>query len=95
MTISAMKSTSIAEKAYPTVETAIAVLETTYSNPKEVVMEKKKELNPIKDQELDQVAGGLISPVEILQDRLIVGNMSCYNSGAFVGPEFEQDHKKE
>ena len=58
-------------------------------------MEKKKELNPIKEQELDQVAGGLISPVEILQDRLIVGNMSCYNSGAFVEPEFEQDHKKE
>lgn len=57
-------------------------------------MEKKKELNPIKERELDQVAGGLISPVEILQDRLIVGNMSCYNSGAFVGPEFEQDHKK-
>ena len=73
----------------------VILLETTYSNPKEVVMEKKKELNPIKDQELDQVAGGLISPVEILQDRLIVGNMSCYNSGAFVGPEFQQDHKKE
>ena len=74
---------------------SIWMLETTYSNQKEVVMEKKKELNPIKEQELDQVAGGLISPVEILQDRLIVGNMSCYNSGAFVGPEFQQDHEKE
>ena len=77
------------------VPSKVILLETTYSNQKEVVMEKKKELNPIKEQELDQVAGGLISPVEILQDRLIVGNMSCYNSGAFVGPEFEQDHKKE
>ena len=77
------------------VPSMVILLETTYSNQKEVVMEKKKELNPIKEQELDQVAGGLISPVEILQDRLIVGNMSCYNSGAFVEPEFEQDHKKE
>lgn len=58
-------------------------------------MEEKKELTPIEEQALDQVTGGYISPVEILQDRLIVGNMSCYNSGAFVGPEFQQDHKKE
>ena len=58
-------------------------------------MEEKKELTPIEEQALDQVTGGYISSVEILQDRLIVGNMSCYNSGAFVGPEFEQDHKKE
>ena len=65
------------------VPSMVILLETTYSNQKEVVMEKKKELNPIKEQELDQV------------DRLIFGHMSCYNSGAFVGPEFEQDHKKE
>ena len=58
-------------------------------------MEEKKELTPIEEQALDQVTGGYISSVEILQDRLIVGNMSCYNSGAFVGPEFQQDHKKE
>ena len=41
MTISAMKSTSIAEKAYPTVETAIAVLETTYSNPNVSIIYKE------------------------------------------------------
>ena len=70
------------------VPSMVMLWETTYSNPKEVEIEKKKELNPIKEQELDQVAGGLISPVGILRDRLIVGSMSCYNSGAFVLPEF-------
>ena len=37
------------------VPSMVILLETTYSNQKEVVMKKKKELNPIKEQELDQV----------------------------------------
>ena len=46
---------------------------TTYTNimNKEVVMEKKKELIPIEDQELDQVSGGVLSPTDILQDQLL------------------------
>ena len=34
-------------------------------------MEKKKELIPIEDQELDQVSGGVLSPTDILQDQLL------------------------
>ena len=59
-------------------------------------MEEKKELTPIEEQTLDQVTGGYISPVEILQDRLIIGDaMTCSYCGAFVGPEFWRDHKYE
>ena len=58
-------------------------------------MEEKKELTPIEEQALDQVTGGYISPAEILQDRLLVGNMTCSYCGAFVGPEFWRDHKYE
>ena len=45
---------------------------TTYTNimNKEVVMEKKKELIPIEDQELDQVSGGVLSPTDVLNNAL-------------------------
>ena len=58
-------------------------------------MEEKKAMTPIEEQALDQVTGGYISPVEILQDRLLVGNMTCSYCGAFVEPEFWRDHKYE
>ena len=59
-------------------------------------MEEKKAMTPIEEQALDQVTGGYVSPMEILQDRLIIGDaMTCSYCGAFVGPEFWRDHKYE
>ena len=41
-------------------------------------MEEKKAMTPIEEQALDQVTGGYVSPMEILQDRLIIGDaMTC------------------
>ena len=58
-------------------------------------MEEKKAMTPIEEQALDQVTGGYISPVEILQDRLINGDaMTCPYCKAFVGIDI-QDHMKE
>ena len=59
-------------------------------------MKEKKAMTPIEEQALDQVTGGYVSPMEILQDRLIIGDaMTCSYCGAFVGPEFWRDHKYE
>ena len=49
-------------------------------------MEEKKAMTPIEEQALDQVTGGYISPVEILQDRLIIGDaMTCPYCKTYVG----------
>ena len=59
-------------------------------------MEEKKAMTPIEEQALDQVTGGYISPWEIFQDRLIIGDaMICPYCKAFVGPEFWPGHSKE
>ena len=55
-------------------------------------MEEKKAMTPIEEQALDQVTGGYISPMEILQDRLII---ACPYCKTFVGPEFWSGHSKE
>ena len=58
-------------------------------------MEEKKELTPIEEQALDQATGGYVSPMEILQDRLINGDaMTCPYCKAFVGIDI-QNHMKE
>lgn len=59
-------------------------------------MEEKKAMTPIEEQALDQVTGGYISPMEILQDRLIIGDaLTCPYCKTFVGPEFWSGHHKE
>ena len=58
-------------------------------------MEEKKELTPIEEQALDQVTGGYISPWEILQDRIIIGDsMTCPYCKAFMYIDI-QDHMNE
>ena len=59
-------------------------------------MEEKKAMTPIEEQALDQVTGGYISPWEILQDRIIIGDaMTCPYCKVFVGREFWPGHSKE
>ena len=59
-------------------------------------MEEKKAMTPIEEQALDQVTGGYISPMEIFQDRIIIGDaMICSYCKTFVGPEFWPGHSKE
>ena len=49
-------------------------------------MEEKKAMTPIEEQALDQVTGGYISPWEIFQDRLIIGDaMTCPYCKTYVG----------
>lgn len=49
-------------------------------------MEEKKAMTPIEEQALDQVTGGYVSPMEILQDRLINEDaMTCPYCKTYVG----------
>ena len=49
-------------------------------------MEEKKAMTPIEEQALDQVTGGYISPWEILQDRIEIGDsMTCPYCKTYVG----------
>lgn len=58
-------------------------------------MEEKKELTPIEEQALDQVTGGYISPWEIFQDRIEIGDsMTCPYCKAFMYIDI-QDHMNE
>ena len=50
------------------------------------LLEEKKAMTPIEEQALDQVTGGYVSPMEILQDRLINGDaMTCPYCKTYVG----------
>lgn len=58
-------------------------------------MEETKAMTPIEEQALDQVTGGYVSPMEILQDRLINGNaMTCPYCKTYVGIDLK-NHMKE
>ncbi len=58
-------------------------------------MEEKKAMTPVEEQALDQVTGGYISPWEILQDRIEIGDsMTCPYCKAFAYIDI-QNHMKE